>query len=101
MDLRRIRRTRKTGPSTKSHGNRLDALAIARNPRHFDAAHLLGVIHLRQGRPDAAERQIRLAIRINANVAMAHNSLGLLLKELDRLDDAALVSRVSCGVASP
>src|SRR5579871_7937 len=63
--------------------------AIARtHPKNFDVQHLLGLIALRRGNPEEAERQIRRAIQIAPNVAMAHNSRGIALKELKRLQDA-------------
>jgi tetratricopeptide (TPR) repeat protein len=61
---------------------------LAREPEHFDARHLRGVIFLERGQFDAAEREIGLAIQINPTVASAHNNRGNALKALGRLDEA-------------
>jgi tetratricopeptide (TPR) repeat protein len=58
------------------------------HPRNFDAAHLIGVIQLHRGQPGLAEDQLRTAIRIAPDAAIAHNSRGIALKELGRLKEA-------------
>jgi protein O-GlcNAc transferase len=55
---------------------------------HFDALHLLGVLHYQRGDLKHAIRQIDTALKKNANVAAAHNNRGLILKDLKRLDEA-------------
>ena len=57
-------------------------------PRHFDSLHLLGVIHYQRGEYQEAARQIEAALRINRNVAAAHNNLGNALKDLGRAKEA-------------
>ncbi|HEY1931659.1 MAG TPA: tetratricopeptide repeat protein [Acetobacteraceae bacterium] len=61
-------------------------LAIA--PNHADALHLLGVIALQLGRPDAAISQIRRAIAVRAAFPEAHNNLAGALRALGRLTEA-------------
>jgi predicted O-linked N-acetylglucosamine transferase (SPINDLY family) len=57
-------------------------------PRHFDALHLLGVIHHQRGEHIAAIRQIDAALRINPAAATAHNNRGVALAELERHGEA-------------
>jgi tetratricopeptide (TPR) repeat protein len=57
-------------------------------PRNFDSLHLLGLVHHQRGEHSEAVRQIDVALTINANVAAAHNSRGVALKALKRLDEA-------------
>jgi predicted O-linked N-acetylglucosamine transferase (SPINDLY family) len=61
---------------------------LAAAPRHFGAAHLLGVTFLERGQFAEAERQIELAIELNPNVAAAHNNRGNALQGLGRVQDA-------------
>ncbi|PKM92085.1 MAG: hypothetical protein CVU81_02380 [Euryarchaeota archaeon HGW-Euryarchaeota-1] len=44
-------------------------------------------------RYENAEKEFREAIRINPNLAEAHNNLGILLKDLNRYDEAEKVFR--------
>jgi protein O-GlcNAc transferase len=57
-------------------------------PRHFDALHLLGVIHHQRGEHIAAIRQIDAALKINPAAATAHNNRGVALAELERHGEA-------------
>jgi tetratricopeptide (TPR) repeat protein len=57
-------------------------------PMHFDALHLLGVIHHQRGEHIAAIRQIDAALRINPAAASAHNNRGVALAELARHGEA-------------
>jgi predicted O-linked N-acetylglucosamine transferase (SPINDLY family) len=59
------------------------------HPAHFDARHMLGVVHLQRGEHIAALRNIEAALKTNPGVAAAHNNLGTALTGLGRLDDAA------------
>jgi len=61
---------------------------LQRQPNHFDALHLLGVIARQTGRPERAVELIRKAIGLNAKVAAAHSNLGNALKNLKRLEEA-------------
>src|SRR5258706_15427706 len=75
------------------HGRLADAEQIYRaildkDPKHFDANHLLGLVFLQQGKFQIAERQIGQAIRINPCDAAAHSSRGIALHSLNRLDEA-------------
>ena len=57
-------------------------------PTHFDAMHLLGVIAAQTGHYLLAVTLMDKAIAIDGKSAMAHNSRGNVLKELNRLDEA-------------
>jgi len=61
---------------------------LVKAPEHFDAAHLLGVVFLQRGQYEAAERQISLALKIEPDMAAAHNNRGNALRSLKRLDEA-------------
>jgi predicted O-linked N-acetylglucosamine transferase (SPINDLY family) len=62
--------------------------ALAVNPRHDDALHLLGVIALQAGRNVAATQLIRQAIALNARNPAYHANLGIALRMLDRAAEA-------------
>jgi tetratricopeptide (TPR) repeat protein len=57
-------------------------------PQHFDSIHLLGVIYFQRGELLKALQQIDAALRINPDVADAHNNRGNVLKRLGRLEEA-------------
>ena len=61
---------------------------IARNPRHFDALHMLGTLAL-QGRhlPEAAAL-LRQALAVKPNAAAAHGNLGVCLREMGEFQSA-------------
>ncbi len=61
---------------------------VEKEPRHFDALHLLGVIAGGTRNPSKAVDWISKAIHVNPGVAAAHSNLGAALKELGRLDEA-------------
>jgi protein O-GlcNAc transferase len=61
---------------------------LAIQPGHFDALHLLGVIHHQRGEHIAAIRQIDAALKINPAAAAAHNNRGVALAELERFGEA-------------
>jgi tetratricopeptide (TPR) repeat protein len=56
--------------------------------RHFDSLHLLGVIHFQRGEFSEAVRQIDDALKIDPNVADAHNNRANALKKLKRPEQA-------------
>jgi tetratricopeptide (TPR) repeat protein len=56
--------------------------------RHFDSLHLLGVIHFQRGEFSEAVRQIDDALKIDPNVADAHNNRGNALRRLKRPEQA-------------
>lgn len=62
---------------------------LQRQPRNADALHLLGVARHQQGDSAGAVEMISGAIAINSAFAPYHFSLGNVLKEMGRLDDAA------------
>ena len=61
---------------------------LRRQPGNFDALHLLGLISAQTGRSERGVDLIRRAIRLNGNVADAHNNLGNALRDLRRFDEA-------------
>jgi tetratricopeptide (TPR) repeat protein len=61
---------------------------LERDPKHFDALHLKGLIASRLGRPERAVELIRKAIGEKATVAAAHRHLGNALRDLGRLEEA-------------
>ena len=61
---------------------------LGKQPKHFDALHMLGVIALQTKNLTLADELIGKAIEINPNVASAYSNRGNALKELKRLDDA-------------
>jgi tetratricopeptide (TPR) repeat protein len=71
-----------------AEAERLYRIILADHPKHFDTLHLLGLVHYQRGEHDEAVRQIDLALTVNPNAAVAHNSRGAALKELGRLREA-------------
>ena len=61
---------------------------LLKQPKNFDALHLLGVIAFQNKNLTLAEELIEKAIKIKPNAASAYSNLGNVLKNLRRLDDA-------------
>ena len=61
---------------------------LQRQPEHFGALHLLGVIARQTRRTERAVELIKRAIGLNPNVAEAHISLGTALRDLKRHEEA-------------
>jgi Tfp pilus assembly protein PilF len=57
-------------------------------PKNFAARCMLGLVGLQQGQFAAAERELRLAVKLNPGSAVAHNHLGLAGLGLGRSDQA-------------
>ena len=55
-------------------------------PNHFNALHLLGVIHYQRGDHAEAIRQIDAALKINPKIAAAYRTRGFALQKLKRSD---------------
>jgi tetratricopeptide (TPR) repeat protein len=55
---------------------------LAIEPRHFDSLHLLGVICLQRGDPEAAVRQISAALQVAPHHILALNNRGNALQQL-------------------
>ncbi|AZP11650.1 tetratricopeptide repeat protein [Undibacterium parvum] len=64
---------------------------LEKQPQHFDALHLLGVIARQNGEAQAAVELIRQALAIDASQAVAHCNLGAALQDLGQ-PEAALAS---------
>ena len=58
-------------------------------PAHFDALHLLGVLHHQQGREEEAARLIGRALELDPASADAFSNLGAVYRALGRRDEAA------------
>src|SRR5215467_7319136 len=61
---------------------------LQQEPTHFDALHLLGAVALQTRRSQRGVELITKAIKLNQNVAAAHNNLGSGLHDLKRHDEA-------------
>lgn len=61
---------------------------LARDPKHADALHLLGVVAYQGGKPENAIPLIRQAIRLQPGVAIFHNNLGQALESARNIDEA-------------
>jgi tetratricopeptide (TPR) repeat protein len=61
---------------------------LRRQPNHFDALHLMGVIALQTQRTESGVELIAKAVRVNPNIAAAHNNLANGLLALSRFEDA-------------
>jgi protein O-GlcNAc transferase len=61
---------------------------LVKQPRHFDALHLLGVIAALSKNPSLAAEWISKAIQVDSTVAAAHSNLGGALKALARFEEA-------------
>jgi tetratricopeptide (TPR) repeat protein len=72
-----------------AEAERLYRQILARDPRHADSLHLLGVLAYQRGEPQAAVDLIGQAIAINADIPFFHNNRGLALKDLGQVDAAA------------
>lgn len=74
-----------------SQAARLYTQLLAREPQHFDALHLLGVIARQNGEAQRAFELISQAIAVDASQALAHCNLGAALQDLGQ-PEAALAS---------
>ena len=71
-----------------AQGQALYEQVLAKDPKNFDALHLLGVLALQTQNPAAAADLIGQAIKVNPNHAAAYSNRGNALKSLKRLDEA-------------
>jgi predicted O-linked N-acetylglucosamine transferase (SPINDLY family) len=61
---------------------------LRRDPRHFDAMHLAGIVALQTRRAAQGVTFVRDAIALNPGIAEAHGNLGNGLRELRRYEEA-------------
>jgi len=61
---------------------------LKKQPKHFDANHLLGVLALQKGRTEDALRLLKKALTLNAFDAPAHNNCGNAFLTLKQFDNA-------------
>ena len=61
---------------------------LERDPRHFGALHLIGLIHYQRGAPAAAADWIGRALAVSPASPEAHSNLGLALLDLKRPEEA-------------
>lgn len=71
-----------------SEAERIYLQALAIDPRHPDALHLLGMIAYQTGRDEAAVELIRKAIAIKGDAASYHSNLGNVLQAQGKLAEA-------------
>ena len=71
-----------------AEAERLYRQVLARDPRHGDALHLLGMLAGQAGRHDTAAALIRQAVAVNGGQPYYHLHLGLAARNLGRLDEA-------------
>jgi tetratricopeptide (TPR) repeat protein len=95
--FRRARRVHERGELEEAE--RLYADILRRNPRHFDALHLLAMLNYQRGRLDAAERLLRAALAVDGARADAHTDLGLILLAMARFEDALAAHDAAHAIA--
>lgn len=61
---------------------------LKKQPRHFDALHMLGVIAYQSGKLERAVTLLAKAVAIDPDDARARNNYGNVLQDLRRLDEA-------------
>jgi predicted O-linked N-acetylglucosamine transferase (SPINDLY family) len=71
-----------------AEAERLYRQILARDPKDFDALHLLGVVRHQQGRGAEAVELVGAAVQQNPDSARALSNYGLILSELGRFDEA-------------
>lgn len=71
-----------------AEAERLYQSVLDRQPDHFDALHLLGVLRAQQGNHEAAVELISLALERQPRSAEVYSNLGNVLQTLDRHDKA-------------
>jgi tetratricopeptide (TPR) repeat protein len=95
--FRRARRAHERGELDRAE--RLYADILQRNPRHFDALHLLAMLNYQRGELDAAEQLLSAALRVDGARADAHTDLGLVLLAMARLEDATAAYEAAHALA--
>ncbi|HXE27508.1 MAG TPA: tetratricopeptide repeat protein [Stellaceae bacterium] len=73
-----------------AEAERLYRQILARDPRHADSLHLLGVLAYQRGEPQSAIDFIGQAIAINDAVPFFHNNRGLALVALGQIGEASV-----------
>jgi tetratricopeptide (TPR) repeat protein len=86
LRLRRARRAHESGELQRAE--RIYADILRRDPGHFDALHLSGMLNYQRGQHDAALKLLRAALLIDRGRADAHSDLGLVLLTLGRCEEA-------------
>lgn len=61
---------------------------LAAEPAHFDATHMLGMVHLARGRNELAAELILKAAQLNKKDSAVHNNLCMVLRNLGRHAEA-------------
>jgi len=84
--FRRARRIHERGELDRAA--RLYADILRRDPGHFDALHLLGMLNYQRGALDAALALLHAALRIDSARADVQSDLGLVFFAMARFDDA-------------
>lgn len=86
------------GAKLHNAGERLQAAVIYRHvlekvPEHPYALHMLGLVYYQEGNPYAGLEHIERALQGNASEDSFHNSRGLCLKSMDRVEEAVQAYR--------
>ena len=100
-------RRRRSKPASRCIGagllddaERLYAGILKLVPEHFDAMHLLGVVHQQRGDSDEALQLIGAALELNAASADAFANHGKVLLQLRRYDEALVEFRARARVGA-
>src|SRR5687767_6417788 len=65
-----------------TEAKRLYRVVLRKQPRHFDALHLLGMVEAQRGRPDRAKELLDQAIKIDGTSAEVFSNLGNVHRQL-------------------
>jgi tetratricopeptide (TPR) repeat protein len=72
---------------------------LARDPREFDALHMLGIIHAQRDDYEEAERLLRAAVAIDDKVPPCLQNFGNVLSKLERYDEAVAIYNKALALA--
>jgi tetratricopeptide (TPR) repeat protein len=73
---------------TLAEARRLYDEILLKDPYHFEALHLSGVVALQVGKLEDAEKLFLSAIKVNSQIASIYLNYGVLLNDLKRLEEA-------------
>jgi tetratricopeptide (TPR) repeat protein len=72
---------------------------LARNPRDFDALHMLGIIHAQRDDYKEAERLLRGALAVDDKVPPCLHNYGNVLSKLERYEEAVAIYNKALALA--
>ena len=82
-----------------AEAERIYRAVLQRQPDHFDALHLLGLIAAQSGHPQAAVGLIGRAIAVDPSIADAHSNLAKALNDLKRHQEAIASCETAIALA--